>query len=207
MTDLDVFSAQQAEDGPTPAVPLDRSALLVVDMVNDFCTEGGTMVLPGSERLHAPITASAEYPRAQGGLVVWICDRHDSTQDEEFRKRTPHCLAGTWGAEIVDGLEPDDADVISPKHRYSAFHETDLHARLLERGVERLYLTGVVTNICVRSTAHDAFFLGYDVVVLEDGCAATREREQASSLYDIATHFGAVATSGQLLSGALCEVS
>ena len=51
---------------------------------------------------------------------------------------------------------------------------------------------GVVTNICVRSTVHDAFFHGYRVVVPEDGVAATGPREQESSLYDIATHFGIV---------------
>jgi ureidoacrylate peracid hydrolase len=51
---------------------------------------------------------------------------------------------------------------------------------------------GVVTNICVRSTVHDAFFLGYKVIVPQDCCAATGPREQISSLYDISTHFGTV---------------
>ena len=58
---------------------------------------------------------------------------------------------------------------------------------------------GVVTNICVRSTVHDAFFLGYRVVVVEDGVAATGPREQASSLYDIATHFGVVSRSDSVI--------
>ncbi len=58
---------------------------------------------------------------------------------------------------------------------------------------------GVVTNICVRSTVHDAFFNGYQVVVPSDACAATGPREQESSLYDIATHFGVVAQSQDVL--------
>ena len=64
---------------------------------------------------------------------------------------------------------------------------------------------GVVTNICVRSTVHDAFFNGYEVVVPQDCCAATGPREQESSLYDIATHFGTVsdaATVAAALAGA-----
>ena len=58
---------------------------------------------------------------------------------------------------------------------------------------------GVVTNICVRSTVHDGFFRGYDIVVPHDACAATGPREHASSLYDIATHFGTVSDAGTVL--------
>ena len=65
--------------------------------------------------------------------------------------------------------------------------------------IEAVIVVGVVTNICVRSTVHDAFFLGYQVVVPEDCVAATGEREQASSLYDIATHFGWVTRSDDVL--------
>lgn len=60
---------------------------------------------------------------------------------------------------------------------------------------------GVVTNICVRSTVHDAFFHGYQVVVPEDAVAATGPREQESSLYDIATHFGIVSDSRSVVAG------
>jgi ureidoacrylate peracid hydrolase len=58
--------------------------------------------------------------------------------------------------------------------------------------VDQLVIFGVVTNICVRWTVHDAFFNGYDVVAARDCCAATGAPEQESSLYDIATHFGVV---------------
>ena len=58
--------------------------------------------------------------------------------------------------------------------------------------VDQIVVFGVVTNICVRSTVHDAFFIGYEVVVPRDCCAATGPREQESSLYDISTHFGIV---------------
>ena len=60
---------------------------------------------------------------------------------------------------------------------------------------DTLIVVGVVTNICVRSTVHDAFFHGYRVIVPEDCVAATGPREQESSLYDIGTHFGLVSTS------------
>jgi ureidoacrylate peracid hydrolase len=74
---------------------------------------------------------------------------------------------------------------------------------------DQLVIFGVVTNICVRSTVHDAFFNGYEVVVPRDCCAATGPREQESSLYDIATHFGIVSDSAAVVaafaSGAAIE--
>jgi ureidoacrylate peracid hydrolase len=63
----------------------------------------------------------------------------------------------------------------------------------------QLVVFGVVTNICVRSTVHDAFFIGYDVAVPQDCCAATGAREQESTLYDIATHFGVVTNAADVV--------
>jgi ureidoacrylate peracid hydrolase len=180
-----------------------RAAVLVVDMLNDFCKPGGAMVLPGYERLVAPQRAIIEAARATGAHVIFVVDSHrpNVQRDREFLKRTPHCLEGSWGARVIDDLEarPDDIYVI--KRRYSAFFNTDLDLTLRDLEVNTVIVMGVVTNICVRSTVHDAFFLGYQVVVPEDAVAATGPREQDSSLYDIATHFGIVSDSRTVVAG------
>ncbi|MBN9010859.1 MAG: cysteine hydrolase [Rhizobiales bacterium] len=172
--DLDVFSSHRNSE----QMHLDarRAAVLVVDMVNDFCKPGGKMVLPGYE------------------TVMWIHDSHrrNIRRYREFMKRTPHCVEGTWGVEIIDDLGARDDEIHVIKHRYSGFFQTDLDVTLKDMLVDQLVVFGVVTNICVRSTVHDAFFNGYSVVVPRDCCAATGPREQESSLYDIATHFGVV---------------
>ena len=175
-----------------------RSAVLVVDMLNDFLEPTGAMPLPDGQRLYEPIERLLAAARAHGSAVIWVCDTHPP-DDREFEKRTVHCLAGTWGAQVVDALAPPDGEYLVRKRRYSGFYETDLDLRLRELGVEHVIVTGVVTNICVRSTAHDAFFRGYDVTVVEDCVAATGEREQESSLFDIATHFGTVAGLDEVL--------
>jgi ureidoacrylate peracid hydrolase len=189
---LDVFSAHRNEG--TVALDPARAAVLVVDMVNEFCTPGGAMVLPGAEALYAPQRAVIAAARETGAPIVWVRDAHrpQLRRDREFLKRTPHCVEGGWGVEVVEalGARPDEIHLL--KRRYSAFFGTDLDLTLKDCGVDQLVIFGVVTNICVRSTVHDAFFEGYDVVVPEDCCAATGAREQESSLYDIATHFGAV---------------
>ncbi len=174
------------------------TAVLVVDMLNDFCEPEGAMPLPDSELLYPPIQSLLEAARAGGSPVIWLCDEHPSG-DKEFEKRTEHCLVGSWGAQVVDALKPPEGEYPLPKRRYSGFFETDLDLRLRELGIEHLIITGVVTNICVRSTVHDAFFRGYNVIVPEDCVAATGEREQESSLYDIDTHYGTVADLDEVL--------
>ncbi|RII83492.1 cysteine hydrolase family protein [Neopusillimonas maritima] len=183
------------------ALDASRTAVLVIDMINDFCTAGGAMMLPGADVLYPPQNAVMRAAREVDVPVVHIQDkhRHGMKCDREFLKRTPHCMEGEWGSAIVDELEQKPQDHYVTKRRFSGFFNTDLDLTLKDLGVDTLVVMGVVTNICVRSTVHDAFFLGYRVVVVEDGVAATGPREQASSLYDIATHFGVVSRSDSVI--------
>jgi ureidoacrylate peracid hydrolase len=200
---VDVFSAKkverQARIDPT------STGIVVVDMLNEFCKPGGAMVLPGYERLVPPQRKVMEAGRQAGCPILFVVDTHrpNVRQDREFLKRTPHCLEGSWGARVIEDLDPRADDVYIVKRRYSAFFNTDLDLTLRDLQVSTLVIFGVVTNICVRSTVHDAFFLGYQVVVPEDCVAATGPREQESSLYDIATHFGIVADSEQVVAALL----
>ena len=199
---VSTFSEHRQSDQNVVLDP-SRTAVLVIDMINDFCTEGGAMVLPGAEVLYPPQNAVMRAARLAGAPVVHIQDkhRHGMKCDREFLKRTPHCMEGEWGSAVVDALEQAPEDHYVTKRRFSGFFNTDLDLTLKDLGVDTLVCMGVVTNICVRSTVHDAFFLGYRVVVVEDGVAATGPREQASSLYDIATHFGVVSRSDSVISG------
>jgi ureidoacrylate peracid hydrolase len=176
-----------------------RAAILVVDMLNEFLEPGGEMVLLEGRRVIEPINRLLAASREMGMRVVWLCDEHPIPEDKEFEKRVPHCIGGTWNAGIVDAMDVAPDELRIAKRRYSGFFGTDLDLRLREWGVQQVVVTGVVTNICVRSTVHDAYFLGYDVFVPEDCVSATSEREQASTLYDIDTHFGDVVTSEELM--------
>jgi ureidoacrylate peracid hydrolase len=170
----------------------ERTAVIVVDMINEFLEDGGLMVLASGRALYQPIQELVDAAHAAGAGVVWLRDEHPDLSDPEFRKRIVHCLKGSWGTQVVDALKPGLDDTIMPKHTYSGFFGTPLHETLQRMGVTTLVVTGVVTNICVRSTCHDAFFHGYDVLVPKECVSATSEREQESSLYDIDTHYGTV---------------
>jgi ureidoacrylate peracid hydrolase len=195
---VDDFSAkrQESEIRLSP----ERTAVLVVDMLNEFCKPGGRMVLDGYEKLLAPQQRILDAARARGATVVYCNDAHrpDARCDREFLKRATHCIEGTWGAQVIDELAPQAGDLQVTKRRYSGFFNTDLDLSLRDMMIDTVIVVGVVTNICVRSTVHDAFFLGYGVVVPQDAVAATGPREQESSLYDIGTHFGAVVTAADV---------
>jgi ureidoacrylate peracid hydrolase len=198
----DPFSARQTGT-PELKVEPSRTALLVVDLVNDYVEPDGLMPMPGAEPGGGPLIEAnrrlAEAARAVGTRVVWIRPGHLDSDDALFRKRIVHALEGTWGAELHSGLGVQPGERVLSKRRYSAFFATDLDTWLREHGIERVLVSGVALNICVRATIHDAFFNGYDVWIVQDACQATSEREQASSLYDIATHYGEVTTVDRVL--------
>ncbi len=195
---VDVFSAKKVER--QLRISPHSTAVVVIDMLNEFCKSGGAMVLPGYETLIAPQRRVIAAARQAHCPIVFVVDTHRANvrQDREFLKRTPHCIEGSWGAQVIEDLDPRPDDVYVVKRRYSAFFNTDLDLTLRDLGADTLVVFGVVTNICVRSTVHDAFFFGYTVIVPEDCVAATGPREQASSLYDIATHFGWVSDSSRV---------
>ena len=197
---MDQFSSQRKYQNDLVLDPL-STAVLVVDMVNDFCTAGGSMVLPNAESLYPSQIKVLTAARNSGAKVIYVNDNHRSGMkvEREFVKRSPHCIENSWGSEIVAQLAPTKNDLHVVKRRYSGFFQTDLDLTLRDLQVESLVVMGVVTNICVRSTVHDAFFLGYRVVVPHDCVAATGPREQDSSLYDIGTHFGWVSTASQVI--------
>lgn len=196
---IDEFSKIKKET--TWSINPHASAVLVIDMLNDFLVEGGKMVLPGGDHIVPNQKDVLDAARKIDIPIIYVNDAHRPglREDREFLKRGQHCIEGTWGAEVIDALKPSAEDMIITKRRFSGFFETDLDLTLKDLGIKILIVMGVVTNICVRSTVHDAFFRGYKVIVPTDCVEATGPREQESSLYDIETHFGDIADSRQVI--------
>lgn len=167
-------------------VPVSETALLIVDLQNDFIHPEGAYARggqgdPAIAALPGRLKPLAEALRAKGGWVV-------STQFTLVPGKggepmiSPHLKAlrpflrkgdfcpGAWGHQLVDELQPADLSV--EKLAYSAFYMTRLEWVLRKAGIRRLYVGGIVTNGGVASTVRDAHVRDMDVTVLEDGCAA-----------------------------------
>jgi len=111
------------------------------------------------------------------------------------------CARGTWDAELVDELEaargPDD--VVFTKHRASCFFETTLGTALRMRGIRTLIVCGVATNYCVESTIRDAYARDYDILAVDDACAAAFSDLHAATMKNVALFHGQVVTTAEVL--------
>jgi nicotinamidase/pyrazinamidase len=159
------------------------TALLVVDVQNDFADPEGGLYVRGGEETVAPINAEIAAAQAAGATIVYTQDWHPPTTPH-FQKDggvwPVHCVHDTWGSAFHPELDVDaDAPVIRKgaggEDGYSAFSvrhpisgevwETDLGRILEDAGVRRLVIAGLAGDWCVRSTTLDARELGYEVVV------------------------------------------
>jgi len=165
------------------------SALLIIDMLNDFVHPNGVLYSPLSARTIPHIKERLLFAREKGLSIFYICDSHLKS-DREFDRFPPHCVKGTWGAQIVDELAPRDGERIIEKRRYSGFLGTDLDISLKELGVNELIITGVVTNICVLYTSYDARMLGYKVVIPRNCVASFSEELHRFALNELENTLG-----------------
>lgn len=156
-------------------------ALLVIDMLNDFVRADGALPVEGASKLVPRINQLIRKFRERGEPIIFIADSH-APDDKEFTIWPKHCVQGTDGARVVDGLERQPGDELVEKTTYSAFYNTRLESVLKERGVDELVLTGVLTNICVLHTAADAAMRGYKVRVLKDCVASSTEENHEWAL-------------------------
>lgn len=128
------------------------SALIVVDMLNDFIDEEGALYCGQSARDIVPfVSQRLNAHRKAGSLVVYLQDAH-AKDDLEFKKFPPHCVAGTWGSRIINELSPQNGEHVIAKTRYSGFYGTDLEKILAEHEPDEVEVVGVCTSICVMDT-------------------------------------------------------
>jgi ureidoacrylate peracid hydrolase len=186
-----------------------KSAVIVVDVQNDFCRPEGALGQAGQPTAAAMemipnLQAFLAGARAAGTHVIFIRTIHEAATDSDawtWRLRGEVggcCRKNTWGAEFTEVAPlPDEPVVI--KHRYSAFINTRLDSVLRTLQIENLIMTGVSTNVCVESTARHGYMLDYNIVFMSDCTAAFSAAEHEMSLYNMRTHFGVVATADEVI--------
>ncbi|TXD37346.1 cysteine hydrolase [Lujinxingia vulgaris] len=161
------------------------TALIVVDMQNDFVDPDGSLFVQAAPSTLPAIADLVERTRKSGARVVFTQDTH-GPDDREFEIWPVHCVEGTWGWKIVDQLTPKPGDLILRKARYDAFYGTELEHYLSRIWkIETLIIVGTVANICVAQTAASAGLRWFDVVVPADGISALTAFDQASTLRQI----------------------
>lgn len=150
-------------------------ALVVIDMLNDFCTPGAPLFVPMTRQVIPNIARELARARAAGIPVVYLCDAH-SEDDPEFANWPRHSVAGSEGARVTGELAPVPGDHVVPKTTLLGFYNTRLAGVLKSLGARTLTITGCVTNICVMLVATEAVVRGYRVKVPKD-CVAGLDPE------------------------------
>lgn len=184
------------------------TAVVVVDVQNDFCHPEGVSARKGNDVTAAVemvprLKAFLDDARAAGTTIVFIQTTHDEQVDSyvwntrggdvDTAAYLPNCYTRSWGAEFY-GVAPETAERVVNKHRYSAFAGTDLDMALRTAGIESILVAGVATNVCVESTLRDGLSLDYHVSLLEDCCAAYAPELHEGTVKSVQGTFGAVVT-------------
>jgi ureidoacrylate peracid hydrolase len=190
--------AVDAKPEPIP-IDLSKTAIMVVDMQNDFGAPGGMFDRAGIDitpirRVVEPTLRVLTAARQVGLPIVYLKQEHRPDLSDAGDAGSPHrikhrplslgepvrapdgtegriLVKDTWNTAILRELTPRDGDVVVSKHRYSGFYETALDERLRDLGVGYLVFAGATTSVCVESTLRDAMYRDYRCIVLED-CTA-----------------------------------
>jgi len=161
-------------------IDIKRSVLMIIDMQNDFLLKESSINVPNAEHVLAQVRRAVAAARNKGMRIVYTMssfspdgkNRGLSSLKFESIGKGMSLLEGSQGVRIHKDIEPREGDVIIQKHRYSAFFRTNLDQTLLAWGIKVIFMMGVTTENCVLSTARDAMFRDFTVIVLADGTAS-----------------------------------
>ncbi len=165
-------------------LPARETAVIVVDMQNDFVNPKGRLFVPTAPKTVEPIKRLLEKARSAGARVFYTQDTHYD-DDPEYRIWGEHVRYGTWGWQIVDELKPQPGDIVVMKTRYDGFYGTPLDDLLRVYGIKNTVIVGTVANICVLHTAASAALRWYKVVIPIDGISALTDFDLHATLRQV----------------------
>lgn len=169
-----------------------NTALIIVDMQNDFVKEKGKLVVPAARETIPGIKNLLSSARKAGVPVAYTLDTMKE-DDPEFDIWPEHCKENTWGWEVIPELKPRQDELICPKLRYDGFYGTGLEHTLSHVWkVENVVIVGTVSNICVLHTASSAGLRWYKVIIPADGISALTEFDQALTLSQVSNLYSGI---------------
>lgn len=163
-------------------LPAEETAVVVIDMQNDFVKPDGNLLVPAAAETIPRQRQLLDAARHAGVRIAYTQDTHFE-DDPEWEIWPEHCRQGSWGWEIVDELKPEAQDLVCRKNRYDGFYGTWLEHFLSHIWqIRHLVIFGTVSNICVAHTAASAGLRWYHLVVPANAISAQNEFDQALTL-------------------------
>jgi nicotinamidase-related amidase len=168
-----------------------KTALLIIDMQNDFVLEGKPLKVAGAQAVIPKIQSVLAEFRKRSLPVFHILRVHrpDGSDVEIIRQErfatSPFAVEGTKGAAIIDELSPQTGEYVLTKTRMSAFLGTELDLMLRTLGVSTLFVCGIQTPNCIRTTVFDGIAYNYPVVLIDDATGASSEEVHRENVRDM----------------------
>jgi nicotinamidase-related amidase len=169
-----------------------KEALLIIDMQNDFVREDSPLRVKDAEKIIPRVKRALEVFRQKHLPVFHVLRVHrkDGSDVEVFRReifgRTPFAIEGTPGADVIRDLAPQDEEYLICKIRMSAFMQTELDLMLRSLEVDSVFVCGIQTPNCIRTSVFDASALNYRTFLIENAVAAQNEEIHRSNCRDMA---------------------
>ncbi|MFA4877253.1 MAG: isochorismatase family cysteine hydrolase [Methanoregula sp.] len=168
-----------------------KPALLIIDMQNDFVLEGKPLKVAGAPAVIPKIESVLAEFRKRSLPVIHVLRVHrkDGSDVEIIRRdrffQAPFAVEGTHGAAVIDELAPHPGEYVLKKTRMSAFIATELDLILRTLGVQTLFVCGIQTPNCIRTTAFDGIAYNYPVVLIYDATGATSDEIHRANVRDM----------------------
>ncbi len=180
-----------------------QTALLVIDMQNDFVEEGAVLEIRATRSDLKGYKAFIDWCRKKGIAIIYTRHCYNAKKNPIEARLFPQLKKkglreGTPGWEICDALKPEKKDIIVNKTRYDAFYRTNLGKILKRKGIKNLIITGTMTEVCCESTARSGMFQDYNIFFCEDMNYTLSQEAQENTLKGIAAHFGDVTTASKI---------
>ena len=188
-------------------VDAERTALLVIDMQNAFLDPEGILYMPSAEAMIPRLMGVVDTCREAGVPVIWVRLSHEFMGTTIYRELwpdhfeddgQPKLRRGSRDFELHKDLKVLPGELVVDKFKYTAFTGTNLETILRHLGRDTVIIVGLATNACCESTARDAFFRDFRVIVVSDANATLNDEMQKASLDNIAMLFGYVLTADEL---------
>ncbi|WP_433598967.1 cysteine hydrolase family protein [Nocardia sp. CA-135953] len=172
-------------------------ACLAIDLQIDLCREERRRAMV-DDAIPRILRLISEFDRR--AMPIYYTKFELDPNDVQFsRFGDRYCIKGSNGAELIDEILPIRGEVIV-KEKHSAFFGTDLEERLKDNGVSGIVLTGLQTQICVLTTAADAYYRGFEVIVASDAVISTRDDVRLEAVEWIDKYVGAAKTVEEFIS-------
>lgn len=179
-----------------------RSGLIVIDMQRYFISRSARAYIYGAAKIVPKILSLIEIFRKYRLPVIFTRHAHKRPQTTGqmglwWKNKLP--WADNPESELINEIVPQHGEILLTKNQYSAFEGTNLNRKLKTRGIKTVVMCGVMTNLCVETSARHAFMKGLQPIVIEDACAANTNRHHRAALLNLSYGFAYIVKTNDII--------